>query len=186
MRNTLFRPLALVALFALPVAASAAPLKVTGKPKVSFFAEGNPGALDIEGVTNQIAVADDGATLTFTVPMDTISTGIDLRDEHMKSKFLHTDKYPTVSLSAPRTSLTFPANVNEASNGTLKLPFTAHGVTHDVDVTYEIRKTKTGWRIKGSFPFNVPDYNIEIPSYLGVTVEPAMKAEVQLEVTDAP
>ena len=45
--------------------AALAGMRVDGKPKVSFFAVGSPGFLDIEGTSSDLVAGDDGTTLTF-------------------------------------------------------------------------------------------------------------------------
>lgn len=161
-----------------------AALKVTGKPKVSFFAEGSPGALDIEGKGAVLALADDGTTLTFTVPWDSITTGIDLRDDHMKNKYLQVSQFPTVSLAVPKAEVKLPADGSAATTGTVTGQFTAHGVTRPVQVNYTINLTKAGYRVVARFNYNVSEHGIEVPSYLGVTVSAAQRAEVVFDMAD--
>jgi hypothetical protein len=55
-----------------------------------------------------------------------------------------------------------------------------------VSVEYTTSKTKTGWKVTGKFAFDVAAHGIAIPSYLGVTVDPKMKAEVTTDLVDAP
>lgn len=177
----------LVGLAVLFVSSNAhAALQVEGKPKVTFHAEGSPGALDIEGKTNALVLTDDGTTLTFHVRMETVDTGIPVRDHHMNEKYVETAKYPEVTLAVPKAAIPLPTATGEATNGTIKGTFTAHGVPQEVDVAWDVRKSKTGWRMHAKFPFDVQAHGIEIPSYLGVTVDPAMRAEATADVVDAP
>ena len=62
MRRTLSSLVLILSVLASGAAHSDA--SVAGKPKVSFHAEGSPGALDIEGTTADLRVGDDGKTLT--------------------------------------------------------------------------------------------------------------------------
>lgn len=180
-----FLAAALVAALALPLAAHAG-LKVDGKPKVSFFATGSPGFLDIEGVTNTLSATDDGTKLTFTVPMTSVKTGIDLRDEHMNNEYVQVAQFPNAVLTVDKAAVQWGAAVGEKKSGTAPGEFTIHGVTKPVTVTYTTSKTKTGFKVTGKFDFDVSQHGIAIPSYLGVTVDPKMKADVTLELADAP
>jgi len=173
-------------LLLLLVAPAQAGMKIDGKPKVSFFAVGNPGFLDIEGESKDLACADDGTTLTFTHQVNTLTTGIGLRDEHMKSKFMHAEQYPTVSLSLAKAAVPWPAEVGAAASGTVPASFSAHGASQPTEVAYTIRKSKTGWKVTAKFPFDISKHGIDVPSYLGVTVETAMRAEVTFDLVDAP
>lgn len=185
MRFSLPRFLALTALFFAAAPAMAA-LKVDGKPKVGFHASGSPGALDIDGTASSISLNDDGTTLTFTVPMGGVTTGIDLRDDHMRNEFVQVAQFPNVTLSFPKSAITFPTEVGAASSGTVDGQFNAHGVNQTVKVTYKVQKSKTGWRVTAEFPFDVSQHGIAIPSYLGVTVDAHMNAAVTIDLVDSP
>lgn len=176
---------ALLGALSLPLAAYAG-ISVTGKPKVSFFAEGSPGFLDIEGTTNTLTATDDGTTLTFTVPMDSVKTGIDTRDEHMNKTYVETGKYPNATLAAKKADIQWPAASGEKKTGTVSATFTVHGQAKTVTVSYTLTKSSSGYKVSGKFDFDASAHGIAIPSYLGVTVDPKMKAEVTAELADAP
>lgn len=174
-----------VALAVLLVAPPAfAAFEAAGPAKIVFNATGSPSFLDIEGATSDVAVTDDGTSLRFTVWLDTVTTGIELRDEHMKSKFHQTDRFPTADLVVSRDGVKWPTELGKAETGTLQAPFTAHGTSETVKVDYTVRKSKAGWNIRATFPFDISRHGIEVPSYLGVTVEPAMNADVLIDIVD--
>lgn len=178
------RTLALLALFFATPALAA--LSVDGKPKVAFFAVGSPGFLDIEGTSSDLACTDDGTTLTCSHALDTLDTGIELRDDHMKTKFLQTAQYPKASIALAKASIPWPTEVGKEAKGTVAASFTAHGVTQPAVVNYAVKKSKTGFRVTAKFDFDISKHGIEVPSYLGVTVDSAMRAEVSLDLVDTP
>lgn len=184
MRMTTRLPLA-AALFlattASPVALAA--FQVDGKPKVSFFAEGSPGALDIEGKTTELKLEDDGTTLTFTVPLDSVTTGIGLRDTHMKDKYLETGTYPNATLTLKRSELQLPAD-GETTTGTVGATFDVHGVQKPVTVAYELKLKKGTYSVDATFEYDASAHGIAIPSYLGVTVAPKQSAQVRFDMVD--
>jgi polyisoprenoid-binding protein YceI len=47
-----------------------------------------------------------------------------------------------------------------------------HGKTKDVQVKYRIVRTGNRFQVTGNIPLNLKDYDIDVPSYLGVTVQP--------------
>ena len=47
-----------------------------------------------------------------------------------------------------------------------------HGKTHDVDARYRIVRTGNRYQVSGNVPINLKDYDIDVPSYLGVTIQP--------------
>lgn len=170
-------------LLSAPLSADAA-MRIDGKPKVSFFATGSPGFLDIEGVAGQVSAADDGTKLVFTVPMTSVDSGISMRDSHMNDHYVEVSKFPNAILTLTKAEIPWPANVGESKDGTAKGVFNIHGQDQAVDVGYTVSKTKTGWRVKAKFNFDTTKSGIEIPSYLGVTVDPKMHAEANLDLVD--
>lgn len=155
-----------------------------GKSKVSFTAVGSPGAMSFEGRTSDITLAQEGETLRFTVPVDTITTGIDLRDKHMRETYVQSATFPTFVLELPAAQVQLPAAGK--AEGTVQATFSAHGVAAPVEVKWNAEKSGQGWKIKASFPFDVGAHGIAIPSYLGVTIDKAMKASVQISVAQEP
>ncbi len=182
LRNLFLAATTVVAL-AIPLIAHAA-MKIEGKPKISFFAVGNPGFLDIEGVSNTMTVVDDGTKLVFTVPMASVKTGIDLRDEHMNDKYVVQGKYPDAILTLAKADVQWPTEVGKATDGKVKATFNIHGQDQAVDVEYNNRKSKTGWRVSAKFNYDTSASGIEIPSYLGVSVEAKQRAEVTIDLID--
>lgn len=157
---------------------------VAGKARVVFHATGSPGFLNIEGTTSSITVGSSAETLTFTVPIDTVETGIALRDRHLRETYVDTATFPNAVLEVPLALVSWP--VGATVDGTVQARFTTHGVTQPVPVTYTLTERDGTTRVKASFPFDVSAHGITIPSYLGVTIAPTMTAEVKLELVDNP
>ena len=156
--------------------------KIEGKPKVLFNATGSPGFLTFEGVTRDITLVDDGEKLVFTVPVDTLDTGIEVRDDHMRRTYVQTDQFPNVVITLPRAEVKWPES--GSSEGTVKGVFQLHGVDKEVELTYAIKRVKEAYRVKATFPFNTTEHGIEIPSYLGITIAAEMDGEVVVELVE--
>jgi polyisoprenoid-binding protein YceI len=157
------------ALFGISTAGQAA-LSAAGDTHVTFQAAG-PAGMKIEGTTTDLTAAEQDGNLVITVPLANLSTGIGLRDKHMKEKYLETGKYPTAVLTVPRSALKVPPNgeqVEADAQGTLQL----HGQSKPVSVHYQTKSDGGGLSARGSFHVNMKDFGIEVPSYLGVTVKP--------------
>lgn len=174
--------LALVALALTLPGLAWAGLSTEGKPKIVFNATGSPGFLDIEGVSNTVTVADDGTNLTFTVPMKTVTTGIELRDEHMNDEYVQVATYPNAVLSLARAGVTWPAAAGQKSSGKVAGDFNIHGKSQPVTVSYTAVKTAHGFRVSAGFDFDTDKASISIPSYLGVTIDPKMHADATLDL----
>lgn len=160
---------------------AAAKLNKTGSSTAGFKASG-PAGLNIDGKTSELTVADDGTTVTITVPLGNIDTGIGLRNEHTK-KYLETAQYPTAELKVPRSAIKFPAAGAESSGdvkGTLKI----HGTTKDVTFHYSAKGSGEAIDIKGTTRVNMNDYGVKTPSYLGVSVKPEVEVYANFQAKD--
>lgn len=156
------------------------------KPVVGFNANGSPGALDIDAKTNEGTLADDGVNLVFTVPLGNVKTGIELRDEHMKTKFMHVDQHPNVTLSIAHASLTLPTELGKKTSGSAAAQFSALSVPKPTVVAWEVQKTVAGYKLTGTFPFDISQHGVEVPSFMGVTVDSKMTAHAVFYVVANP
>lgn len=170
----------LVGLLGAPSVAAAAAPTVVGKPKLTFVATGSPGFLSIEGVTDTLSVTEADGRLTFTVPMETVSSGIALRDEHMNHNYVQIDKFPNAVIDFAKAEVTWPSDGN--FTGTVAANFTMHGVTQPVTVGYTITRTKAGWKVKGRFDYDVNAHGITIEPYMGISFDPKMYATFAMEL----
>jgi polyisoprenoid-binding protein YceI len=150
--------------------------------KVSFLAVGRPSAIKIkgEGAGAEGVLHDENHTLKGEVKFDlsTLTTGIEMRDHHMKEKYLETPKFPVATLKL--TDLKVPAgnSSRQSFSGLLTLRGIEKPVTGTFSTTEEGREIKAD----ASFSIKLTDFKIEIPSYLGVTVAEDVQIEVQSTV----
>jgi polyisoprenoid-binding protein YceI len=172
---------AFAALLTVSLAAAAAKLNKTGASSTSFKVAG-PAGLSIEGRTADMTVVDDGTTVTITVPLGNLSTGIGLRDEHTK-RALETDKYATVSLALARAQLKFPGAGAESS-GDAKGALLLHGQTKDVTVHYTAKNAGGTIAVAGSMRINMKEFGVNPPSYLGVSVKPDVDVNTGFQATN--
>jgi polyisoprenoid-binding protein YceI len=150
---------------------------------VTFDAAG-PAGMKIEGTTSDLSVADDGENVVITVQLVNLSTGIGLRDHHMKEKYLEVPKYPTTKLTIARNALKFPHDGERAAAdvpGTIQL----HGQTRPISVHYEAKAAGTTYEARGSFRVNMNEFGITVPVYLGVTVKPDVDVSASFQVAEA-
>jgi polyisoprenoid-binding protein YceI len=133
---------------------------------VSFTAAG-PAGMKIEGTTSELKVTEEGGSVVVDVPLTNLVTGIALRDQHMKEKYLEVAKFPDAVLTVARSAIKVPAGGADAQ-GTLKL----HGQARPVTVRYDAAADGDGLVVHGKLHIKMDEYGITIPSYLGVTVKP--------------
>lgn len=152
---------------------AAAKLSKTGDGAAGFKATG-PGGLNIDGKTSDIAVADDGTTVTITVKLDNIDTGMSLRNKHTKED-LEADKFPTATLKIARSGLKF------GGSGDAKGQMTIHGTTKDVSIHYE----HSGDHVKGTTRINVGDFGVKPRSYLGISIKNEVEVYANFSAKDS-
>jgi polyisoprenoid-binding protein YceI len=137
---------------------------------VTFDAAG-PAGFKIEGKTSEVSVSEVNGNVVITVALAHLTTGIDLRDSHMRDKYLEVPKFPTAVLTVARTALQLPAagaQVEADAPATLTL----HGTTRPVTVHYSSKSDGASCQTSGKLHINMNEYGITVPSYLGVTVKP--------------
>lgn len=138
---------------------AAAKLTKTGAGTAGFNAKG-PAGLSIDGKTSDVEVADDGTTITVTVKLNNIDTGMGLRNDHTKED-LEVSKYPTATIKVARSALKF------GGEGDAKGQLTIHGQTKDATFHY----SHSGDNVKGTTTINVDDYGVKPRSYMGVSIK---------------
>ncbi|HEY3357331.1 MAG TPA: YceI family protein [Polyangia bacterium] len=159
----------------LPLLAHAGMARITraGTADVSFTAVG-PAGLKIVGRSGELRLNDGGDRLIVSVPLKTVATGITLRDEHMRNKYLHVDRYPDAVLEVARAAVKLPAAGGEVSgeaSGTMRL----HGRDKLVSFRYTARSDGKVVRVTATTRIDMRDHGIEQPRYLGLTVKPEVE-----------
>jgi polyisoprenoid-binding protein YceI len=112
------------------------------------------------------------STINVSADVNTINTGIDGRDSHLKKEeYFDADKYPVLSFVS--TGIT-PGNGSYTANGSL----TIKGVTKTIAFPFTATKTANGYLFSGSFTINRIDYGVGKSSMvLGDDVDVALKVQ---------
>lgn len=135
------------------------------------------GGVNILGTTPELLLKDDGKTVLATVPLARLTTGIALRDKHMREKYLEVARYPNAELSVERARLKPPTSgpVSADAAGTM----TIHGRSKRIVFHYSAKRAGATIQVTATARLDLRDYGIVVPSFLGVTVKP----EIDLTVT---
>lgn len=182
MRNALFMT---TLLYLFDASALVPPMVATGGG-VKFTAVGKPGFIKINGEskgkapTGQIELADGKATGEFDFDLKHLDTGIELRNEHMKTKYLEVEKFPTAKLRIHPLQLTekdLKSDFKRDFVGTLTL----HGVSKEINGAFDY--TAKDKSVRAEFRILVSDFKIDIPTFKIVKVSESvdLKAEVFLK-----
>jgi len=120
----------------------------------------------------------------FAVDLRTLDTGIGLRNDHLRDRYLEVNRgpgYDTATVSHIDLSGVDPHAPD--GKGSFTGLLTLHGVTKPIAGSVDVRQARGDLRIKASFPVNLSDYGIPAPRYLGVGVANTVRIEAALVVT---
>lgn len=146
---------------------------------------------DILGTTHTVSgmarLDDEGGSFRIEVPVDSLRTGIDLRDQHLKSDaWLDAAKFPTVRFEG--RDIRREGDTKARVSGM----FTLHGVSRPLSVALDVRYipseqgTKLGlpegdWvRVRGEFQVKLSDFGIAIPAMAAAKVSDVWTVKVSL------
>ena len=142
--------------------------------QINFDAVGNPKKLLIHGkteqMTGQLVLEKKIITAQTAIDLSSFTTGMALRDQHMKNKYLEVEKFKEATLKINPISVLSESTPFKLSNvkfdGMLKL----HGVEKPISGTASIDSTNGMMAVDASFSVNTEDYKISTPSFAGLTV----------------
>ncbi len=155
-------------------------LSKSGPSTVVFNASG-PGGVKIEGQTPDLEIRDEAESFWVIVPLKNLSTGISLRDKHMKEKYLETEKFSRAELRVRRADLKVPApggREETSAKALLKL----HGQEKPVVFNYRASEAGGVYRVDGSLRLNIAEFGISTPSFMGVTMRPDVEVRASFRV----
>ncbi len=152
---------------------SAAQFK-TAKGKVNFTAKGFPSFITIAGkstnLNGTLVSEDQNLSGSFDVDLATLNTGMDLRDDHMKNKYLEVKKFPKATLTLPKFKST--------ESGTTQAMLKLKGIEKPIKVNYTIEKNDDSLTVETKFDLLLSDFNVGVPSFQGITVAKTIKLAV--------
>lgn len=166
----------LAMLVSLPALAA---VQKVGSSSATFSGKG-PAGFKLDGKTEDLSVKEDGKTVTVTVALAGLDTGIELRNKHMREKYLEVAKYPNAVLEVPLAAFILPEE-GKSTQGKGKGKMTLHGKTQEVPFSYTLQRKGGTYSANGSVPLNLKDFDINIPNYLGVTVKPDIETAVTFQ-----
>jgi polyisoprenoid-binding protein YceI len=129
-------------------------------PTGSFTAKSN----DIKGAITKNADGSISAD-RIEIPLESLKTGMGLRDEHMKNKYLEVKKYPNAIITDAK-----------GKNGKGTAMMEVHGKKKQISGTYSIE----GNEVVVKFPVNITEYDIAKVKYMGVGVKDEAQVEAHI------
>ncbi|MBE2190018.1 MAG: YceI family protein, partial [Candidatus Kapabacteria bacterium] len=128
-----------------------------------------------DGVTNKIDgylyMKSDNlkdAEIYFEVDLNSVDTGIGLRNRHMREDYLHTDKYQFTNFKGNLTTIkeVSQTEFDVVASGKMFI----HGVTREISINGKIYKVPNGYQLKSQFIVKLTDYNIKVPKFMFVRI----------------
>lgn len=155
---------------------------------VDFLAVGKPSAIKIRGkgagLEGVLTGEDSKISGTIAVNLEKFDTGIGLRNQHMKEKYLEVAKFPKAILSNINIELGDFFNSDKLSKK--GIPFEAnlelHGVKNPVKGTADIERSGFDAKLKSQFKIKLSDYKIDVPKYMGITVAEDVDVNVEAKI----
>lgn len=102
--------------------------------------------------------------LNFFIDLNTLNTGIGLRDRHMRENYLETKKYPYAEFTGkidPQINLSIGQSIPVTAKGKFKI----HGVEREIEVPGKLTSVSDSeLQLEAKFTVLLSDYKIDIPS----------------------
>jgi polyisoprenoid-binding protein YceI len=121
------------------------------------------------------------------VKMNSIKTGIDLRDEHFQSEnWLDAKKFPDSKFVITKITGVSALKPGESVEATVVGKFTLHGITKDVTSQAKVRLVPAeggkpeSLRVQATFKVKLEDHKVSIPSIVALKVAPEIQVNVDL------
>lgn len=154
--------------------------------KTNFTAIGKPAMIKIqgegEGPVGNLIFSKDLVSGTLKVSLDRLSTGIKMRDNHMKNKYLEVEKFPLAELILKDVKM--PLAVDQWSSEEKSLSFSGdlkmRGKTKSVTGTLKIKKVKNEFQGTAEFSIEIMKYLETIPDFAGMKVADVVAVKIDL------
>lgn len=155
--------------------------------RTEFLAIGKPAMIKIngegQGPEGTLTAAKNSLSGTVKVDLTKLTTKIDLRDNHMKNKYLEVGKYPEAILEI--VNLQLPVDFSALTDKDTEVPFTGkftlHGKTSDVSGKAQVKRIAKHVAGYAEFVFKITDHLDTLPSWMGVKVAENVTVKVQLK-----
>jgi polyisoprenoid-binding protein YceI len=176
--------LAAAAYFPAVAEAQARTFTVQGGGRASFVSDAPLETINgvASGVTGSFSVDPANLTTasgTVEVRVASLRTGIDLRDEHLRSdSWLDATRFPTAKFEITSVRGATSLTPGRTARLTLAGHFTLHGRTRDITANADVQllppeagaTTSNTIRVSARFRVHLPDYGVSVPSLVRLKV----------------
>lgn len=136
----------------------------TEKGNVEFFSKASLNEFTGKSSDLNGLVDLDKNMLDFFIDLNTLKTGIGLRDRHMRENYLETKKYPYAEFTG-KIDASIDLSVGQSKSVIAKGKFKIHGVEKEIDVPGKLTAiSDSELQLEAKFTILLSDYNIDIPT----------------------
>lgn len=120
--------------------------------------------LEFKGTSENLTgmIDFDENLVDFYIDLNTLDTGINLRNRHMRESYLETEKFPFAEFTGLLIS-EFDVENENAQDVSVQGTFTIHGVEKNMDITGTLRKVNEGLQLDASWTVLLDDHDIRRP-----------------------
>lgn len=146
---------------------------------------------DFEGVTDKIDgylffEGDNllqGSEMYFEVDLNSLDTGIGLRNTHMRENYLETEKFPFTHFTGKLTKADKTAEncYQVSAQGKIFI----HGVEKEITVDGTMNPLANGYQVQAKFIAPLTDYKIKVPQIMFFKIDENMRVEVNFYLIKA-
>ncbi|MGY6742391.1 MAG: YceI family protein [Cecembia sp.] len=157
---------------------------LTERGKVLFISKAPMSEFTGESSQLQGLIDMDKNLLDFYLDLNTLKTGIGLRDRHMRENYLETKKFPFAEFTGQIQEIP-DLKTGETVEVKAKGRFKIHGIEREIDVPGTIeKKSNKELALKAEFKVLLGDYNIAIPKvmFYELAEEQIVKIDAVLEI----
>jgi len=135
----------------------------------------------VEGFIKWDSTLTNESKIEFKVYLDSLGTGIGLRNTHMRDHYLETNKYPFAQFRGRITNQIQKTKLESEveAEGYLKI----HGIERKQTIKGKLYDNGKMFKLESSFGISLSDFNIEQPSFLFISVDNEITLECIIYLT---
>ena len=135
----------------------------------------------VEGFIKWDSTLTNNSKIEFKVYLDSLNTGIGLRNTHMRDNYLETTKNPIVQFTGKIINQSYRTNFESEveAEGIINI----HGVQRKQVIKGRLYDYGKLFKLESSFGISLSDFNIEQPSFLFISVDNEISIECTIYLT---
>lgn len=120
--------------------------------------------LEFKGTSDHLTglIDLDKNLVDFYVDLNTLDTGINLRNNHMRDSYLETDTYRFAEFTGSLSSK-FDPSLEQEQQVVVAGTFQIHGVEREIEVAGTLKPMDSGLQLNASWTILLEDYKIDKP-----------------------